>query len=133
MIKIFHGKKLLHIIHRRGDFSPGRKELISPDNFLQCAVLCMGTGKTFIPHVHNWNRWAGDKIAQESWVVISGRVAVTYYDRGGLNLGVYELSPGDASFTLEGGHNYEALEDGTLVYEFKTGPYQGQTHDKTFI
>ena len=43
------------------------------------------------------------------------------------------LKPGDASFTLEGGHNYLILEDNTLVYEYKTGPYEGQALDKTFI
>ena len=43
------------------------------------------------------------------------------------------LYPGDASFTLEGGHNYEILEDDTLVYEYKTGPYEGQALDKTFL
>jgi len=43
------------------------------------------------------------------------------------------LYVGDASFTLEGGHNYEILEDNTLVYEYKTGPYEGQEFDKTFI
>ena len=43
------------------------------------------------------------------------------------------LKPGDASFTLEGGHNYVILEDDTVVYEYKTGPYEGQKLDKTFI
>ena len=37
------------------------------------------------------------------------------------------------SFTLQGGHNYLILEDDTLVYEFKTGPYEGQEFDKKFI
>ena len=43
------------------------------------------------------------------------------------------LKPGDASFTLEGAHTYTILEDDTLVYEYKTGPYEGQAMDKTFI
>jgi len=43
------------------------------------------------------------------------------------------LRPGDASFTLYGGHTYEILEDDTIVYEYKTGPYEGQKLDKTFI
>jgi hypothetical protein len=43
------------------------------------------------------------------------------------------LYVGDASFTLEGGHNYVILEEETLVYEYKTGPYEGQKFDKTFI
>jgi hypothetical protein len=25
------------------------------------------------------------------------------------------------------------LEDGTLVYEYKTGPYKGQENDKVFL
>lgn len=36
-------------------------------------------------------------------------------------------------FTLEGGHNYLINEENTLVYEYKTGPYEGQKMDKTFI
>ena len=43
------------------------------------------------------------------------------------------LEVGDASFTLEGGHTYTILEDDTLVYEYKTGPYEGQKNDKVFI
>ena len=43
------------------------------------------------------------------------------------------LKAGDASFTLYGGHTYSILEDNTIVYEYKTGPYEGQNLDKTFI
>ena len=43
------------------------------------------------------------------------------------------LEPGEASFTLEGGHNYLVLEENTIVYEYKTGPYEGQALDKVFI
>ena len=43
------------------------------------------------------------------------------------------LNQGDASFTLEGGHTYTILEDDTLVYEYKTGPYEGVENDKIFL
>ena len=43
------------------------------------------------------------------------------------------LEQGDASFTLYGGHTYEILEEETIVYEYKTGPYEGQELDKRFI
>ena len=43
------------------------------------------------------------------------------------------LKPGDASFTLEGAHTYEILEDDTIVYEYKTGPYEGQSLDKRYL
>ena len=35
--------------------------------------------------------------------------------------------------TFRGGHNYLCLEDDSLVYEYKTGPYYGQKKDKVFI
>lgn len=43
------------------------------------------------------------------------------------------LKPGDCSITLYGGHNYVSLEEHTLVYEYKTGPYLGQEKDKAFL
>ena len=43
------------------------------------------------------------------------------------------LGPGDCSITFPGGHNYVILEDETVVYEFKTGPYFGQQLDRVFI
>ena len=43
------------------------------------------------------------------------------------------LTQGDISITLKGGHTFEILEDDTIVYEFKTGPYEGVELDKKFI
>ena len=43
------------------------------------------------------------------------------------------LYSGDCSMTFQGGHNYEILEEDTIVYEYKTGPYKGQENDKEFI
>ena len=43
------------------------------------------------------------------------------------------VKAGDITITLEGGHGYEIMEDNTMVYEFKTGPYEGQSLDKVFI
>jgi hypothetical protein len=35
--------------------------------------------------------------------------------------------------TFRGGHNYLILEEDTIVYEYKTGPYMGQQLDKVFL
>ena len=43
------------------------------------------------------------------------------------------IKRGDCSMTFEGGHTYSILEDDTVVYEYKTGPYFGQILDKEFI
>ena len=126
--------RLLHIINRIHEFQ-GRKEVIPEDNFLQCATLRMEKGKTFPPHKHiTKDRHYPEQIAQESWVVIKGSVKCTFYDLDDTIISNdIILKAGDASFTLYGGHTYEILEEDTLVYEYKTGPYEGQELDKTFI
>jgi len=125
--------KLLHIINRLSEIE-GRKEIVPKDNFIQCATLKMKKNKTFLPHKHiEKDRHYSKQIAQESWVIIQGSVKCTLYDIDDTIISEPILQPGDASFTLYGGHTYIILEDNTLVYEYKTGPYEGQKLDKTFI
>jgi cupin fold WbuC family metalloprotein len=125
--------KLLHIIVRKEHLTPGRIEVVPEDHFIQCALLNMEKGKTFKPHKHIWKERTRNVIAQESWIVIQGSVKCIFYDIDDQIIATPILFPGDASFTLEGGHTYEIQEDNTLVYEYKTGPYEGQSLDKTFI
>lgn len=126
-------RKLLHIIVRKEDMTSGRNDIVPSNNFIQCSTLNMKDGTTFRPHKHIWKERTRNVIAQESWVVIQGKVKGIFYDLDDTILQEVILNPGDASFTLEGGHNYLILEDNTLVYEYKTGPYEGQELDKTFI
>jgi len=125
--------KLLHIVVRKEDILPRRQDIVPEENFIQCSILNMPKDKTFKPHKHIWKERTRNVIAQESWIVIRGRVQCTFYDLDDTIIATPVLEVGDASFTLEGGHNYLILEDDTLVYEYKTGPYEGQALDKTFI
>lgn len=136
MEKIYSKKepsKLLHIIVRKSDFCSGRSDIVPEDQFIQCSILSLKNEKTFKPHKHIWKRGPEDIIAQESWVIIQGRVKCSLYDIDNILLAEPVLYAGDASFTLQGGHTYTILEDDTLVYEYKTGPYKGQQLDKEFI
>ena len=136
MEKIYSKKepnKLLHIIQRLDDIKEPRVDLIPEEQFIQCSTLKMEKGKTFKPHKHIWKNRTRDVIAQESWIVIQGQVKCHFYDLDDTILEEPILDPGDASFTLQGAHTYTILEDNTLVYEYKTGPYEGQKMDKVFI
>ena len=125
--------KLLHIINRLEEIEK-RTEVVPENNFIQCATLKMEKDKTFPPHKHiTKERSYEEQIAQESWVVIKGSVKCIFYDIDDTIIAEPILYPGDASFTLYGGHTYQILEEDTIVYEYKTGPYEGQKLDKVFL
>lgn len=125
--------KLLHIIVRKQDISEGRMNVVNECEFIQCATLKLNAGTTFRPHRHKYDYQERVYIPQESWVVIRGSVKVFFYDLDDRLIHKDIIEAGEASFTLAGGHNYEILEDDTIVYEYKTGPYLGQEFDKEFI
>ena len=129
--------KLLHIIHKVDEFytieDGHRRDLVGDDSFIQLSAMNMKKGHTFRPHQHIWKPGEKEVIAQESWVVIKGSVECNLMDTDGTTLDKPILKPGDCSVTLGGGHTYLILEDDTLVYEYKTGPYKGQKNDKTFL
>ena len=137
MLKIYSKKQpdlLLHIVNRYDDIK-GRTEIIPENNFLQCASLVLQKNKQFPAHYHiKKDRHYKEQIAQESWIVIKGKVKCILYDIDNTTiLATPVLEAGDASYTLYGAHTYEILEDDTVVYEYKTGPYEGQELDKRFV
>jgi len=140
-MEIIHSKiedgKILHIIKRLSEIENQdneRFDIVDTNNFIQCSSLNLNEGRTFKPHKHiSKKRTYENQIAQESWVVIKGSVKCIFYDVDDTIIAEPILRAGDASFTLAGGHNYLILEDDTIVYEYKTGPYEGQTYDKVFL
>tara|TARA_Y100001968_G_scaffold265157_1_gene254247 strand:+ start:110 stop:535 length:426 start_codon:yes stop_codon:yes gene_type:complete len=136
MKKIFSRKdpsKLLHIINRFDEINI-RTNVVPDHQFLQLATMKLDKGKTFPPHKHIWKSLENNQvIAQESWVIIKGSVCVHLYDIDDVHIADEIIKQGDCSITFEGGHTYSILEDDTVVYEYKTGPYFGQTLDKELI
>jgi len=109
-----------------------RKDLTPTDRALQAAVITCGKGKTFRPHSHN-RVTKTTETTGEAWVIMEGSVHITYYDIDGTRLSSHVVSAGGCSITNYGGHGYEILEADTVAYEFKSGPYFGVKHDKTFL
>ena len=125
-------KILLHLVASINDLDGNRIDIAPEDEFLQLAILKMNKGKTFQPHKHISIEKITD-IAQESWFVFRGKVKCIFYDIDDSIIDEPILNEGDISMTFRGGHNYEILEDNTIVLEYKTGPYLGQEFDKKFI
>ena len=123
---------MLHQVVKPKNISPGRINVSPEHESLQVAHIALKFNQTFKAHkhvVHDRNM----PMAQESWIVISGKVKVFHYDLDDNIINESILFPGDCTITYRGGHNYLALEENTFVYEVKTGPYQGIENDKTFI
>lgn len=122
---------LLHLVYRLEEVE-GRTNIAPDEEFLQLASIRMKKGQTFKAHKHIRVEKV-TTIAQESWLVIKGSVECIFYDLDDTVIARPVLYPGDLSMTFRGGHNYLILEEDTIVYEYKTGPYLGQEMDKEFI
>lgn len=122
---------LLHLVYRLDEIK-GRTNISPDEEFLQLASIQMQKGQTFNAHKHIILEKTTN-IAQESWLVIKGSVKCIFYDLDDTIIAEPVLLPGDCSMTFRGGHNYLILEDDTIVYEYKTGPYLGQEMDKKFL
>jgi cupin fold WbuC family metalloprotein len=124
--------ELLHVINRCRDIEFKRNDISPNEQYLQVSVFKMHAEQTFRPHMHIPLE-RKTTITQESWVVIKGKVNALLYDIDKTLLETVLLEQGDCSITFKGGHNYECVEEGSIVYEYKTGPYFGQQLDKVFI
>ncbi len=122
---------LLHIVNKAEEIGE-RKDMSPANEFLQMACFGLSAGKTFKPHKHILKH-VKHNITQESWIVVRGSVRAILYDLDDTILEEVNLMQGDCSITFRGGHNYLCLEDNTLIYEAKTGPYLGIEQDKEFI
>ena len=96
------------MVLRKEEVQTERLNVIEDQEYLQLAAMRLQTGKTFKPHKH---------VVCIKDTIIEKPI----------------LHSGDCSVTLYGGHTYEILEDDTVVYEYKTGPYLGIESDKEFI
>jgi len=138
-MKKFYSKNnpdmLLHIVMTIEDVLSvkNRKDVVPEEHFLQLGIIKHDAGTKFRAHKHIFKKGPDSVIAQESWYVVNGAVKVIFYDIDDVVLEEVILNKGDISITLRGGHNYEILEDNTIVCEYKTGPYEGQKMDKEFI
>jgi len=123
---------LLLTLNRRKDINKSRTDLSPAEEYLQCATKTLTKGMKFKPHRHNKLIRKTD-ITQEAWIFLSGRVRAKFYDLDDSLILDTELGAGDCVIVFKAGHGFEVLEDDTIIYEFKTGPYFGIEADKTFI
>ncbi len=117
--------KLLHVINRVDDATNQRQDLTPEKEFLQVAFFSMEKGKSIKPHKHV-EQIRTSNITQESWLVFRGKIKINLYDTDDKLLKESILNSGDCLVTFHGGHDFVVLDDNTVIYEYKTGPYLGK-------
>jgi hypothetical protein len=131
------GQGVLHAIITRDEIlnqDVERIDITHPSEFLQLAIINVKENKGFKAHRHLERKRTIENLrAQESWVVVTGLVRVDYFDENDSFLESHVLRSGDITITFRGGHGYEVLEAPGIFIEFKSGPYEGQQVDKTFL
>jgi len=135
MIKIYSQVKpglMTHVSFKTKDAMIFRSDMTSDNEFIQAAFKRDAKGMTYDAHYHIQNERKFSH-TQEVWVIMKGRVRVTLYDIDQSYLDTLELVEGSCIITMHGGHAYEIMEDDTIWFEFKNGPYQGRENDKRMI
>jgi hypothetical protein len=87
-------------------------------------------GKYLNKHFHN-ELDRINTITQEVFFVVQGKVKTSMYNKEFELVDELILHKGDILIFFEGGHDFTILEDDTIVYEVKNGPYLGADKDKT--
>lgn len=123
---------LLHVIVRKEEIAYGRTDVTLAEMYIQLSCHKENAGKNCPPHRHKEQHRTSD-ITQETWIVISGGIRLSFYDLDGSFLQSTDLYAGDLAATFRGGHGLEVIEDNTIFYEHKNGPYTGKAMDKEFI
>jgi mannose-6-phosphate isomerase-like protein (cupin superfamily) len=114
---------LLHIINRKKDINSQRQDLSPENEHLQVACFSASKDEKLASHKHvEQIRTTGT--TQESWLIIKGSIKITLHDINDEVIKEEILNQGDCLITFRGGHEYTVLEDDTVIYEYKTGPYQ---------
>lgn len=120
---------LIATIMRSGDISEYRTDLSPSEEFLQGCARKIDKSVKVPAHKHI-KTLRETTITQESWVIHKGSVRVAYYDIDDSFLLETDLHEGDCAILYRGGHSLEVLENNTVFYEFKNGPYFGVDVDK---
>ena len=132
------GDEVYAILASVDSLKPGAEWFGNQFEPLQASRMNYPIGKKFAIHHHRQNPRI-IKRTQESFVVVSGRIAVDIYNERtsylgprASFLGTLEVGPGEAIFIYRGGHGVRVLED-CVFFEVKAGQFDGVvSEEKTF-
>ncbi|MCX5829838.1 MAG: hypothetical protein NTV58_17860 [Deltaproteobacteria bacterium] len=119
--------------HIKGaDLKSGLSFFTEESDYLQLGSWRYDKGRKLSAHIHNYVKREINR-TQECIVVMAGSIKVIMYDEGGEFLEEVRVNSGEAMVLFSGGHGYEILDNDTIVFEIKNGPYPGAEKDRRRI
>lgn len=115
----------------RAGWMPEKTEFLTPDHFgQQMGMIVYGAGQEIRPHLHLpvVREVHG---TTECIVVRKGSCVIDIYDSRKKLLSTHPLATGDIVLLLGGGHGFRMQED-TVLFEVKQGPYVGLADKERF-
>jgi cupin fold WbuC family metalloprotein len=117
---------------RKKDIGSYRTDLSLESELLQASARLLKQNTHVAAHKHlPINRTTIG--TQEAWIVIEGKIVADIYDIDDKKISEVTISSGDAIVFYRGGHSLTVIENDTIFYEFKNGPYNGKENDKQQI
>lgn len=123
---------ILYSVVKIEEIEESRKDLSPETEYLQVSCKKLKKNSSFRPHKH-LPLERKTFTTHEAWVILKGSIKAQLYDLDNSLYSEEILSEGDCLVCFSAGHSFEVLEDDTLLYEFKNGPYYGVEKDKKFI
>ena len=96
---------------------------------LQVGVFCNDSGVDIVNHVHNIFR-RETTTTQELIYLIKGKLKARVFTRDKKLVAERILLAPCMIYLIEGGHGFTVLDDDTIFFEAKNGPYFGVDIDK---
>ena len=130
-----NGENIIYAIHvKASELTTDKTEWFSKQEYgVQVAGFNYNKDKEFKAHFHKERERSFNR-TQEVMIVISGKLLAKIYDNNNELISCFNLEAGDIGIFLQGGHGYRVLEDNTLFYEIKNGPFGGSVlDDKGYI
>ena len=115
--------KLIACIYKAKKKTQNRLDLSPNNELLQAGVIKLKNNFILKKHLHT-QVIRKTKGTQEIWIVISGKIKVTFYDIDKVRISEKTLNKGDISILFRGGHSLKCLKKDSIIYEIKNGPYK---------
>ena len=124
--------KLIACIINKNQINNYRQDLAPEDEYLQVSARKFKKEVKVLPHKHLTNKRNITR-TQEAWIIIEGSVEFELFDLNDKLLTRSSLFAGDCLVLFNGGHSLNVLDENTVMYEIKNGPYLGIEKDKINI